>query len=77
MRVRALGAGAKVTKDADADVVDRQTFEQTVAADEVVRDEQLVAGAIGKHFLDASDALAIDIDDAGTEEQLQLHLILL
>jgi len=58
-------------------VVDREALEEAVAADEVVRDEQLVAGAIGQHLLDAANALAVDVDDAGAKEQFQLHLILL
>jgi hypothetical protein len=77
MRMRALGAAAEVAKEADADVVDREAFEEAVAADEVMSNEQLVAVAIGEHFLDTADALAVDVDDAAAEEQLQLYLILL
>jgi hypothetical protein len=77
MRMRALSAAAEVAKETDADVVDRQAFEEAVSADEVVRHEELVAVAIGQHFLDAADALAVDVDDTAAEEQLQLHLILL
>jgi hypothetical protein len=77
VRIRALGAAAEVAKKADADVVDREALEEAVAADEIVRHEELVAIAIGEHFLDATDALAIDVDDAAAEEQFQLHLSLL
>jgi hypothetical protein len=77
MRMGALGAAAEISKEADADMVDRQAFEEAVAADEVMRHEQLVAVAVGQHFLDAADANAIGVDDARTEEQFQLHLILL
>jgi hypothetical protein len=72
-----LGAAAEVAKKADADVVDREAFEETVAADEIVRHKELVTVAIGEHFLDTADALAVDVDDAAAEEQLQLHVSLL
>jgi hypothetical protein len=72
-----LGAAAEVAKKADADVVDREALEEAVAADEIVRDEELVAVAVGQHFLDAADALAVDVDDTAAEEQLQLQLSLL
>jgi hypothetical protein len=77
MRSGALRPAAEIPKEADADVVDREAFEEGVAADEVVRHEQLVAVAVREDFLDAPDALAVDVDDAGAEEQLQLHFSLL
>jgi hypothetical protein len=77
MRLRALGAAAEVAKEADADVVDREALEEAIAADEVVRHEQLISVAVGQYFLDAADTRAVDVDDAHAEEQLQLHFILL
>jgi hypothetical protein len=72
-----LGAAAEVAKEADADVQDREAFEETVAADEIVRHEQVVAMAIGQHFLDAADARTVDVDDARAEKQLELYFSLL
>jgi hypothetical protein len=72
--MRALGATAEVAKDSYAEVVERETLEQSVAADQEVRYEQFVALAIGEHFLDPADTFAVDVDDAAAEEQLQLHL---
>jgi hypothetical protein len=77
MRSGALGTAAEIPKEADADVVDREAFEEGVAADEVVRHEQFVAVAVREDFLDAADALAVNVDDAGAEEQFQLHFSLL
>jgi len=77
MRLRACAAGAEVAEETDADVVDREAFEKGVAADEVVRHEQLVAVAIGQYLLDVADALAVDVDDARAEKQFELHLSLL
>jgi hypothetical protein len=65
-----------VAKETDADVVDRESFEEAVAADQVVRYEQLVPLAIGENFLDSAGVFAIDVDDAAAEEQLQFHLSL-
>jgi hypothetical protein len=75
VRISALGATAEVTEKADADVVDREAFEERVAADEVVRHEELAAVAVGEHFLDAPDTFAVDVDDSAAEEQLHLYLI--
>lgn len=77
VRVLARGAAAEVAEEADADVEDREAFEETVAADEVVRHEQLVAIAIGEELLDSAYALPVHVDDARPEQQLQLHLSLL
>jgi len=77
MWLRACGAAAEVAKEADADVVDREAFEKGVAADQVVRHEQLVAVTIGQHFLEATYALAVNVDDAPAEQQFELHLSLL
>jgi hypothetical protein len=77
VRSGALRPAAQIPEEADADVVDREAFEEGVAADEVVRHEQFVAVAVGQNLLDAADALAVNVDDAGAEEQFQLHFSLL
>jgi len=71
----AAGPAAEVAHQADSDVVDREALEEAVAADKVVSYEQLVAVAVGKHFLDAANGRAVDVGDAAAEEQLQLYLI--
>jgi predicted neutral ceramidase superfamily lipid hydrolase len=77
VRVRAVRTAAEVAKEAGADVEDGEALEEAVAADEIVRDEKVVSLAIGEDLLDAADAFAAGIDDTPSEEQLQLHLILL
>ncbi len=77
VRIRTLGPSAEKTQQTDAEVVDGESLEKSVAADEVFRDEELLSVALGQNFLNAADLHAVCIDHSPAEEQLYFHLIFL